>query len=122
MSQSVTRVLPRRRKSVREKLVFKDTTSAAEFKLYVTVGIDPADGKIGEIFIRSGGASGKNSMMHRMLDVEAVLASHLLQRGMSLETLAKAIGSDTPLADAVQIAIRLQKEEIDAWPPGVALL
>jgi len=117
---SVTRVLPFRRQSLRAKRTFVDPHDpTSELKLYVTVGIDPADGKVGEIFARSGGKAGKNSMMHRMLDAGAIMVSHLLQRGMTLEQIAAAIGNDTPLAEVVKIAIELQAE-IDAWPPGVA--
>lgn len=116
---SVTRVLPPRRQSLRAKQTFVDPTDGAEFKLYVTVGIDPADGTIGEIFIRSGGKAGKNSLLHRLLDAGAVLASQLLQRGMSLDEIASALGTETPLAHAIEIARRLQVE-IDGWPAGVA--
>lgn len=116
---SVTRVLPARRQALRAKRTFKDPNDGAEFKLYVTVGVDPADGRIGEIFIRSGGKAGKNSLLHRMLDAGAVMISHLLQRGMSLADVAAALGAGTPLAEAVALALELQKD-VDAWPQAAA--
>lgn len=118
MSLSITRVLPARRQSLRAKWTFIDP-QGGEFKLYVTVGIDPADGKIGEIFIRSGGQAGKNSMLHRMLDAGAVLISNLLQRGMNLDQIAEALGTETPLAEAVRMARQLQ-DDIAAWPEADA--
>lgn len=116
---AVSRVLPHRRQSLRAKHSY--VVDGAEFKLYVTVGIDPADGKVGEIFVRSGGGSGKNSMLHRLLDAGAVLISHCLQRGMTLDEVAASLGTETPLAEAVRIAGEMQRD-VSAWPPGAALL
>jgi len=113
------RKLPPRRQSLRTKWTFADPQDGGAFKLYVTVGIDPADGKVGEIFIRPGGSAGKNSLLHRLLDDAAVLISHLLGRGMTLADVAKMLGSETPIAGAVRAAMQLQ-QDIDAWPPGVA--
>jgi hypothetical protein len=118
---NITRRLPNRRQALRTKSVFTDPNDGAEFKLYITVGIDPADGKPAEIFIRSGGKAGKNSMLHRVLDAGAVLVSKLLQRGLRLEEIAAALGTETPLAEAVRIAAALEKE-IDTWPEAAARL
>jgi len=122
------RRLPNRRQAIRHKLEFLDPFSKAAIALYVTGGIDPADGTVREIFIRPGGAGGKNSLMERGLDDAAVALSHCLQRGMTVYDLAAALGhpepttsiaSASPVAEAVIAATRMQAD-INSWPEGAA--
>lgn len=122
------RRLPGRRQAIRHKLEFTDPFSQAAIALYVTGGIDPADGTVREIFIRPGGAGGKNSLMERVLDDAAVALSQCLQRGMTVYELAAALGhpedttsiaSASPVVEAVIAATRMQAE-LNGWPEGAA--
>lgn len=123
--------LPPRRQALRARLEFRDPYNGADINLYVTAGIDPATGRIAELFLRPGGKMGKNSLLERTLDDAAMTLSHCLRRGMSLAELAEAMGCaradvggagpSSPVAAAVVEAMRMQ-EEIDRWPQGAAAL
>lgn len=65
-----------------------------EIKLYITVGIDRATLRVGEVFARPGGEAGKFSLLERTLDDIAPIISHLLQRGAAPDEVAKSLGRE----------------------------
>lgn len=84
VNQPLRRRLPNRRPSV------TTTTEWAGHSLHLTVGFYP-DGCPGEIFARLAKVG---SNLDATLDDAAILASRLLQRGETLDDIARGLGRD----------------------------
>ena len=105
--------LPDRRPSITRRAVWQTETS--EHKFHVTIGIDPATGKVREVFYADGQRTG-SGLQHAIQDA-CVLVSLLLQHGVDPEEIGKSLatapvfGEDRP-ATVVGVIVEIVKEGI----------
>jgi hypothetical protein len=95
--------LPDRRHAITERVTWGPEGA---FELEVTVGIDPATGRVSEVFI-DGHKSG--SALEATMDDAAILASVLLQSGYRAADLAQRITRSDP---------RVRPDEVATSPIG----
>lgn len=76
------------------RCTYRETIGANNFemRLYVGVGFDRRTLQVGEVFLNTGLAQGKDSLLERTIQDIAPLISRLLQHGETAESLTKAIG------------------------------
>lgn len=109
--------LPNRRPSANVKVEWVTPSSSHVF--YVTVGYDPRNARISEVFYSDGMKSGAD--LRSMAQDACILVSILLQYGLTPEQIGKSLavapvmGEDRPasLVGAVVEAIRTSQGEVE---------